>query len=253
MPSATEDLFGAPAAVQESGAMATDDGLLAQHLDVYDTRAGPWNPEHGELQIPEDWELLPSGDTFLTRTVKANGPYWLAWKPRTRQRPHRRLVGVWAPKPSIDAARAAALASEQRRDRQRRHGEASRQRREATYQAELRGEVLRFLDFHESHRDLAERIADEAAARAAVVGSGRVGRTRTITIEERAALAARALIRHRFTSYEDDLVEVWDDDFLYREVKADAQSRVDAFLERHRGPHPSQETSSAPTGSDRSR
>ena len=35
------------------------------------------------------------------------------------------------------------------------------------------------------------------------MGSGRVGRTRTIEIDQRAALAVRALIRHRYTAYED--------------------------------------------------
>lgn len=69
-----------------------------------------------------------------------------------------------------------------------------------------------------------------------MVGSGRVGRTRTIGVEERAALAARAYIRHRCTSYEDDLADtaVWDDEFLYREVKAAAQQAVDDFLASHR-------------------
>lgn len=95
---------------------------------------------------------------------------------------------------------------------------------------------MRFLDFETSHRALAEQIADEASARAAVVGSGRVGRTRTIALEERAALAARAYIRHRLTSYEDHLAEptVWDDTFLYREVRAAAQRAVDDFLASHR-------------------
>jgi AcrR family transcriptional regulator len=36
--------------------------LMTVHLDVYDTRDGPWNPEHGDLEIPEDWEFLPAGD-----------------------------------------------------------------------------------------------------------------------------------------------------------------------------------------------
>ncbi len=64
---------------------------------------------------------------------------------------------------------------------------------------------------------------------------GRVGRTRTITVEVRAALAARAYIRHNLTSYEDDLVDedVWDE-FLYREVKRTAHSAVDQFLEDNR-------------------
>lgn len=210
--------------------------LLHQHLDVYDTRDGPWSPDHGEIEVPEDWDLLPSGDAFLTRSVKAAGDYWLAWKPRTRSRPHRRLIGVWAPRSAIEAARVAAEATAAKRARQRQQGEAHRQRREAVYQAELRDAIMTFLDFGTAHAALAEQIAGGASARAAVVGSGRVGRTRTIGLEDRAALAARAYVRHRLTPYEDHLAEpaVWDDDFLYREVKAAAQLAVDDFLAAHR-------------------
>ena len=94
-----------------------------------------------------------------------------------------------------------------------------------------------YLDFSSDHSELAKSIAPEAALRAAEVGSGRVGRTRTLEINERAALAARAFIRHRYTAYEDRLgQEVWNDEYLYREVKADAHRAVDQFLERHRPP-----------------
>jgi hypothetical protein len=66
-----------------------------------------------------------------------------------------------------------------------------------------------------------------------------VGRTRTLPVEERARLAARAFIRHRFTDYEGRLgdVDVFlaaIDDADYREVKQDAQARVDQFLADHR-------------------
>jgi hypothetical protein len=65
---------------------------LTAHLDVYDTRDGPWNPEHGDLEIPEDWEFLPAGDAFVTRQVKAAGAYWTAWSPAAET---DRTVGVW--------------------------------------------------------------------------------------------------------------------------------------------------------------
>jgi hypothetical protein len=38
--------------------------LAAVHLDVYDTRDGPWNPEHGVIEIPEDWEFLAAGEAL---------------------------------------------------------------------------------------------------------------------------------------------------------------------------------------------
>lgn len=216
--------------------MAANEELLAEHLDVYDTKSGPWNPQHGDLEIPEDWELLPSGDAFLTRRVKAAGVFWLAWKPRSSSRRHRRLIGVWAPTTVIEAARTEAEKTAEKRQRARKHGAASRSRAADRDRQELEAAIVEFLAFSDDHNRLAREIAEGAAARAGVVGSGRVGRTRTIALEDRAALAARAYIRHNLTSYEDNLVdqEVWDDEFLYREVKRSAQEAVDRFLEERR-------------------
>jgi len=211
--------------------------LLDEHLDVYDTRTGLWTPDHGEIELPEGWQLLPSGDAFVSRQVKAAGRYWNAWLPRSRNRRHRRRLGVFAPSEAIEAAQAAAEQTAAKRATARKHGEASRARAEERYQAELEAAIVAYLGFADEHTELAAEIAAEASRRAAAVGSGRVGRTRTISLEQRAELAARAYIRHELTTYEDDLVdrEVWDDDFLYREVKRSAQAEVDHLLARHRG------------------
>jgi len=175
-----------------------DDGDIAgQQLDVYMTREGPWNPEHGDLEIPEDWDFLASGDAFVTRRVKAAGTFWVAWRPRGKNRPHRRRLGLWAPKTAIEEAWAEAAATEAERARQRERGAKSRERQEVVYRDELADAIRRFLAFAPEHSELAEEIAAEAATRAAVMGSGRVGRTRTLSLDERAVLAARALIRHR--------------------------------------------------------
>jgi hypothetical protein len=222
-----------------------DEGDLAgQQLDVYMTREGPWNPEHGDIEIPKDWDFLPSGDAFVTRRVKAAGTFWVAWRPRGRNRPHRRRLGLWAPKKAIEEVWAEAAATEEQRARQRELGAKSRERQEVVYRDELAEAIRRFLAFAPDHSELAEEIASEAAMRAAVVGSGRVGRTRTLSLDERAALAARALIRHRYTNYEHDLFDAsmedpWDEEFWYREIKTDAQHAVDEFLDEHRMPEKS--------------
>jgi hypothetical protein len=212
--------------------------LTDQHLDVYDTRNGPWNPEHGDIEIPEDWEFLPTGDAFVTRTVKAAGRYWLSWQPRSRHRPHRRLLGLWAPAEAIRAAEARAEQTAGKRAAARTVNARTRARREERYQDQLREAVLAFLGFAPSYADLAEQIAVETAAHAAVVGSGRVGRTRLLSLEEKARLAARAHIRHRFTKYEDELsdlpFEAWGADDLYREIRGAAHGAVDDFLDEHR-------------------
>jgi hypothetical protein len=212
--------------------------LTEEHLDVYDTRDGPWNPEHGELTIPQEWEFLPRGDAFLTRSVKAAGVYWVSWQPRGRNRPHRRALGLWAPAEAIEAARERAQATEQNRTASRTSGADYRARQEARYRAELRAEVLKFLAFTTEHQALADDIATATAEYAAIVGSGRVGRARILPIDERAALAARAYIRHVYTDYDRRLdhlpPERWDADFLYRDIKHQAHDAVDQFLEDHR-------------------
>lgn len=220
-----------------------DRDLVGQQLDVYMTREGPWNPEHGDIEIPEEWDFLPSGDAFVTRRVKTTGIFWVAWRPRGKNRPHRRRLGLWAPKGAIEKAWAEAAATEAERARQRERGAKSRERQEVAYRDDLADAIRRFLAFAPEHSGLAEKIAAEAATRAAIVGSGRVGRTRTLSLDERAALAARALIRHLYTSYEDDLFDTsmedpWDEEFWYREIKAEAQRAVDDFLDQHRKQEP---------------
>lgn len=219
--------------------------LTKLHIDVYDTKAGPWNPEYGAVTIPDNWELLPSGDAFVTRHVKKAGVYWLAWRPRTKGRGHRRQLGLWAPASTIERARAAAEQTSAARARAREQGARQRARGEATYRDQLFAAVLKYLDFAPEHAELAAQIAKDAADRASVVGSGRVGRTRIIPLEERAQLAARASIRHRHTDYEsrlDDALLAADaldfvlDDFEYKEIKAEAHQAVDRFIADHRSP-----------------
>ena len=214
------------------------EALVALHLDVYATKNGPWNPEHGDIEIPDDWDFLPSGDAFLTRTVKAAGSYWLSWQPRSRNGQHRRFLGLWAPSQVIADAQVRAKATAERREAKRTLGAQSRERQEERYRGELEEAIVGFLAFGPKHQELARRVAKETAAHAAVVGSGRVGRTRKLTLDERAALGARAYIRHSFTSYHDDLDAVspehWDEEYLYREIKGAANEAVDRFLLEHR-------------------
>lgn len=212
--------------------------IAALQLDVYDTRQGWWNPEHGDLEIPDDWECLPTGDAFLTRTVKAAGIYWLCWRPRSRNHPHRRLQGLWAPAAVIRAAEERAKQTAAKRATARAQSERSRARHEQRYQEELREAIIDFLNFSPTHAGLAEQIATDTAAHAAVVGSGRVGRTQLLRLEQKAELAARAHIRHRYTSYHHELdqipFEAWDEDDVYREVKGAAHHAVDDFLDENR-------------------
>jgi hypothetical protein len=232
---------------RESGVVVSNEDPAREHLEVYDTKTGLWHPQLGEVSQPSAWDFLPAGDAFLTRRVKAAGEYWQLFQPKGR-RAHRRLLGLLAPSDAIAAARLAAEASHAERETRRVAGARQRAKSEAAYQAEFEQAVVEWLDFAPQHDELAREIAVHAAHRAVQVGSGRVGRTKTMTLGERAALAARACIRHRYTDYEHHLedlgvAEFGFDDHVdiadlghYREIKRDAHRAVDEFLERHRTP-----------------
>jgi hypothetical protein len=69
------------------------------------------------------------------------------------------------------------------------------------------------------------------------VGSGRVGRTRVLTLAERVAPAARAEIRHAHTDYHQQLAELnpfGEDDDRYHAIKAQHHDAVDTYLDAHR-------------------
>ena len=153
--------------------------------------------------------------------------------------PHRRKIGLYAPSAAIAAARAEADQTKERRSRQRASNDRHRSKAEDAYRAEFTAAVLAWLGFAPEHEKLAAEIADSAAQRAREVGSGRVGRTKTLPLKERAALAARATIRHRFTDYDDVAVELDPfetemDNVGYRTAKTAAHQAVDVFLCAHR-------------------
>ena len=237
--------------------MVSDEDPAQLPLEVYDTKTGLWHPELGDLIQPDGWEFLPAGNAFLTRRVKAAGSHWIVFQPKGR-RAHRRLLGLLAPSTAIDEAQAAADATAAKRETQRAAGARQRDRTEAAYRAEFKQAVLRWLDFAPDHEAVASDIADSAVERAAVVGSGRVGRTKTLSLDERAALAARAYIRHHYTDYERRLERLDIADFDidheadigreadigidiestgdYGQIKREAHRAVDDFLALHRKP-----------------
>lgn len=139
--------------------------------------------------------------------MKAAGRYWLCWQPRGQHRAYRRLQGLWAPAEAIRAAGQRAKDTAGKRAANRQVSARSRAKREQRYEDQLRVAVLEFLDF-------ARRT------------------------EDKARLAARAHIRHRYTSYENKLdklpLDACDEDDLNRENKGSAHQAVDDFLDQHR-------------------
>ena len=215
---------------------AGDVDLSAVELDVYDGRDGWWNPQHDVVDVPEDWEFLTTGQAFVTRTVKAGGVFWLAWAPRSRTWRHRRLLGLWARgplsrvpntrtrRPSWHASRVGMPAPA-----------VAPGRRLATRPSWPRPSSTTSRSVLIIKRS--RRASPPRRTHAAVVGSGRVGRTRVLTLAERAALAARAEIQHAHTHYHQQLAELnpfGEEDDLRHAIKAEAHDAVDTFLDSHR-------------------
>jgi len=230
------------------------------NLRVYSAKDDPdrwWSPDHeGLLDTPQGWLFLPSGDAFITRRVKALGPHWTVLRKR---KGYTTTLGLLAPSENIETATRISHETIVKRMAERAVASRYRKVREIRYSKELEKAILEYLDFAPEHKALGARIAKEATSRAAEVGTGRVGRTRLLTIHEKARLAARAHIRHNHTTYERRLERAstgrnWvtdegldreegplDGDGLsfeideetHREIKGLAEDEVDEFLKVH--------------------
>ena len=112
--------------------------------------------------------------------------------------------GIWASAATIDQIRTE-LDAERSTEGFAKRKVADAQRREkaqSTYVEDFHGAVVAFLAFHPSHADLAIRLARAVTEHATPVGSGTVARTKRIPVEERAAAAVIAWMRHQTTGYD---------------------------------------------------
>ena len=188
-------------------------------------------PSGEEASPPADWTLLPPGDAALTRRVKAAGPTWTVEEKRGRKRFSR---GVWAPKETVEATRAA-LAEERADPRYQKRLDAGRQRRAAAherYVEDFEGAVRAFLGFHPTYEAVAERLAAAVTVHATPVGSGTVARTQRIPIEKRAEAAVIAWMRHQTTAYDD--MSIPRVKGMRRQVRRELAARSKALLARYR-------------------
>src|SRR6478752_5032675 len=121
------------------------------------------------LTVPEGWSLLPPGDAALTRRVKAAGDHWFVAEKKGRKVFSR---GVWAPAATIERIRAE-LVAERSTESHAKKNEADARRRDkaqAEYVEDFLVAVLKFLGFHPTHADLADRLARAVTDHATPVG-----------------------------------------------------------------------------------
>jgi hypothetical protein len=154
------------------------------------------------VDLPDDWEFVPSGDPALTRRLKAVvTDYWVVKRKLGRK---EFGVGLCIPM-GLSADIAKQLKSERETPEYQRKLEADRRRREKKqeeYKEDFEKAILDFLCFHERYGELAARLAKTVTAFTIPVGSGTVARTQRIPIEQRARAAVIAWMRHNTTDYD---------------------------------------------------
>src|SRR4051794_32211290 len=183
------------------------------------------------LTAPDNWVLLPPGDSALTRRVKAAGDHWVVQEKKGRKTFSR---GVWAPATTIDRIRAE-LKAERSTESFAKRKEADAKRRDkaqAVYAEDFTGAVVTFLAFHPAHAELAQRLAHVVSDHATPVGSGTVARTKRIPTEQRAEAAVIAWMRHQTTGY--DSMKIPRVKGKRREVRKMLAQRSKELLARYR-------------------
>lgn len=157
----------------------------------------------GELiSPPTDWIFLPAGDAGITRKVTSKGVYW-----RVEVKKGRRTIslGIWAPESNVSQAQLEVKATRSTTEYQNKkiYTAERREKKQAAYDAEFCRAVEKYLDFHSNFNELEKRLAKAVTTHAIPIGSGTVARTQLIPIEERAAHAVIAWMRHQTTAYDE--------------------------------------------------
>jgi len=163
---------------------------------------GELTGQNGEtLKPPTDWAFLPAGDAGITRKVTSKGSYW-----RVEVKKGRRTIslGIWALATTIEQAQRDVqqirLTDEYKKKQT--YAAERRDKKQSEYEADFCLAIECFLDFHSSHKELEKKLAKAVTVHTIPVGSGTVARTQLIPIEERAALAVIAWMRHQTTAYD---------------------------------------------------
>lgn len=172
-----------------------------KHIVIPD-KDGNLIASNGDFFVPpKHWSFLPAGDAGITRKITARGIYM-----RVQVKKGRRFIakGIWAPSNIITESKKE-VETNRSTDEYKNNLEKSRERRakkQIEYEMEFCKEVERYLNFHSNYKHLEKKMAKLVTCHAIPVGSGTVARTQMIPVEERAARAVIAWMRHKTTAYD---------------------------------------------------
>ncbi|GAC17507.1 DUF2293 domain-containing protein [Paraglaciecola arctica] len=151
--------------------------------------------------VPTGWENLPAGDASVTRKLKSLGPTWTVQEKKGRKAFSH---GVWAAKEQIEEA--ITLVEAQRADpkHQKKLAQAKvhREAKETVFGEDFQQEIMQFLNFDPKHQLLVEQLSKLVKEHAVPVGSGTVARSSSVTLEDKAAMAVMAWMRHQTSAYD---------------------------------------------------
>jgi hypothetical protein len=158
--------------------------------------------EKGEiLSPPADWGFYPAGDAGITRKITAAGIYW-----RVQVKTGKRLIskGVWAPSEIIERAKLEVESQRETPSYKNRldSSRSLRIKKQTAYESDFLEAVIKFLSFNSCFKEIEDKLAEAVTSHSVPVGSGTVARTAMIPIEERAAKAVIAWMRHKTTAYD---------------------------------------------------
>mgnify|MGYP000285246673 CR=1 FL=1 len=151
--------------------------------------------------IPNDWENLPAGDASVTRKLKSLGPTWTVQEKKGRKTFSH---GVWAAKEYIQEAKALVEAKRADPKHQKKMAQAKvrREEKEEVFGEDFQQAIISFLNFDKKYHSLVEQLAGLVKEHAVPVGSGTVARSSTVTLDDKAALAVMAWMRHQTSHYD---------------------------------------------------
>jgi hypothetical protein len=153
------------------------------------------------FSVPTGWKNLPAGDASVTRKVKSLGPTWTVQEKKGRKAISH---GVWAAKEQIEEA--VTLVEAQRADPKHQKKLAQvkvrREEKETVFGEDFQQEIIQFLNFDQKYHLLVEQLSKRVKEHAVPVGSGTVARSSSITLDDKAALAVMAWMRHQTSAYD---------------------------------------------------
>ncbi|MEH6344362.1 MAG: DUF2293 domain-containing protein [Bermanella sp.] len=180
---------------------------------------------------PSDWANLPAGDASVTRKLKSLGPTWTVQEKKGRKTFSH---GVWAAKEHIQEAKSLVEAQRSDPKHQKKLAQAKvrREEKEEVFGEDFQQAIITFLNFDKKYQTLVEELAVLVKEHAVPVGSGTVARSSSVTLQDKAALAVMAWMRHQTSHY--DSTSVPRIKGARRELRRKIARQSEGILEKYR-------------------